>query len=103
CSEPPRSRFPLGRISPSRSDGVAGWASVGGQVDGAAIRAFWTRWSEPSVFLNGRLARTFYLGPRPALPRHDQLAAALRGWPEECVVQPVVIGEKRGAFRVVAA
>src|SRR5436309_9667685 len=96
-------RFPVAAIFSSRSDGVAGWASVGGQVDGAAIRAFSTSWSESSVFLNVRLARTFYLGPLPALPRHDQLAAALGGWPEECVVQPVVIGEKPVAFLFVTA
>jgi GAF domain-containing protein len=48
--------------------------------------------------MNARLSRVFYLGPLPVLPRHDQLAAALGGWPGECVVQPVFIGERPIAF-----
>lgn len=92
------SRFPRAAIFSSRSEGVAGWAAAGEGVDSAALRRFSATWTDPSVFLNARLSRTFYLGPLPQLPRHDQIASALGGWPQECVVEPVFIGEKPVAF-----
>jgi GAF domain-containing protein len=70
-------------------------------VDASAISGFSVTWTEPSVFMNARLSRVFYLGPLPLLPRHDQLAAALGGWPGECAVQPVFIGERPIAFLLV--
>ena len=91
-------RFPQAAILSSRSEGVAGWAAIGKGADTAAIRRFSTTWTDPSVFLNARLSRTFYLGPLPRLPRHEQIAAALGGWPGECVVEPVFIGERPVAF-----
>jgi hypothetical protein len=94
-------RFERAAIFASRAEGVAGWASVGPGVDGSAIAGFSATWTEPSVFMNARLSRVFYLGPLPLLPRHDQLAAALGGWPGECAVQPVFIGEKPIAFLLV--
>ncbi len=96
-------RFSRAAIFSSRSEGVSGWTAAGDRVDPAAIRAFTTSWTEPSVFLNSRLSRTFYLGSLPDLPRHEQLAAALGGWPGECLVQPVLIGEKPVAFLLAAA
>jgi Type II secretion system (T2SS), protein E, N-terminal domain/GAF domain len=94
-------RFVCAAIFSSRSDGVAGWASAGPGVDASAITGFSATWTEPSVFMNARLSRVFYLGPLPVLPRHDQLAAALGGWPGECAVQPVFIGERPIAFLLV--
>ncbi|HKA35485.1 MAG TPA: hypothetical protein VKH43_01605 [Thermoanaerobaculia bacterium] len=91
-------RFQRAAIFASRSEGVSGWAAVGEGVDPAALRRFSATWMDPSVFLNARLSRTFYLGPLPDLPRHDQIAASLGGWPQECVVEPVFIGEKPVAF-----
>jgi Type II secretion system (T2SS), protein E, N-terminal domain len=96
-------RFSSAAIFSSRSDAVAGWSAAGEKVNGAAVRAFTTPWSEPSVFLRARLSRTSYLGPLPPLPHHEQLAAALGGWPGECVVQPVFIGDKSVAFLLGAA
>jgi hypothetical protein len=95
-------QFERSAIFSSRSDGVTGWAASGEGFDAAAIRAFSATWSEPSVFMTARLSRALYLGPLPLLPRHDQLAAALGGWPGECVVQPVFIGEKPVAFLLVS-
>jgi hypothetical protein len=94
-------RFERAAIFSSRSEGVAGWASAGPGVDASAISGFSVKWTEPSVFMNARLSRVFYLGPLPLLPRHDQLAAALGGWPGECAVQPVFIGERPIAFLLV--
>jgi hypothetical protein len=96
-------RFTHAAIFSSRSDGVAGWVAAGDHVDPTGVRRFSASWTEPSVFLNARLSRTFYLGPLPSLPRHDRLAAALGGWPGECVVQPVFIGERPVAFLLVTA
>jgi len=96
-------RFTRAAIFSSRSDGVTGWVAAGDRVDPSGVRSFSASWREPSVFLNARLSRTFYLGPLPSLPRHDRLAAALGGWPGECVVQPVFIGERPVAFLLVTA
>jgi Type II secretion system (T2SS), protein E, N-terminal domain len=96
-------RFPGAAIFSSRSEGVAGWTAAGDRVRPEAIRAFSTSWVEPSVFLNARLSRTFYLGPLSDLPRHEQLAEALGGWPGECLVQPVLIQEKPVAFLLAVA
>jgi hypothetical protein len=96
-------RFTQAAIFSSRSDGVAGWVAAGDRVDPSGVRSFSASWTEPSVFLNARLSRTFYLGPLPSLPRHDLLAAALGGWPGECVVEPVFIGERPVAFLLVTA
>jgi len=48
--------------------------------------------------MNIRMSRSFYLGPLPPLPRHDELAEALGGWPSECLVQPVLMRDKTVAF-----
>jgi GAF domain-containing protein len=96
-------RFTHAAIFSSRSDGVSGWVAAGDSVDPSGVRNFSASWTEPSVFLNARLSRTFYLGPLPSFPRHDRLAAALGGWPGECVVQPVFIGERPVAFLLVTA
>jgi hypothetical protein len=96
-------RFTRAAIFSSRSEGVAGWVAAGDRVDPSGVRSFSASWTEPSVFLNARLSRTFYLGPLPSFPHHDRLAAALGGWPGECVVQPVFIGERPVAFLLVTA
>lgn len=90
-------RFDKAALFAVRPDGVAGWAA-GGKVDARAVRAIELPWTDPSVFLNVRLSRSFYLGPLLRLPRHEALAEAAGGWPEECVVVPVLIRDKPVAF-----
>jgi hypothetical protein len=96
-------RFPRAALFSARSEGISGWVASGEGVDGDAIRGFSTSWTDPSVFLTARMSRSFYLGPLPPLPRHDRIAEALGGWPPECVVEPVFIGEKPVAFLLGAA
>ncbi|HTR01839.1 MAG TPA: hypothetical protein VMN82_01490 [Thermoanaerobaculia bacterium] len=93
-----RRRFARSAVFASRPEGVAGWSGAGERVDIRAIRDLEIPWSEPSVFLNVKMGQAFYLGPLPPLPRHDALAAALGGWPGECVVQPVRMRDKTVAF-----
>jgi hypothetical protein len=91
-------RFPRSALFAARPDAVAGWASAG-EVDFDTIRKITIPWTDPSVFLNVRLSRSFYLGPLLQLPRHREISAALGGWwPEECVVQPVLMKQKPVAF-----
>lgn len=96
-------RFPAAALFAARPDGVAGWASSG-KVDFDIIRRIVIPWSDPSVFLNVRLSRSFYLGPLLELPHHRELADAFGGtWPEEIAVQPILIKERPLAFLVVQA
>lgn len=96
-------RFPRAAIFSCRSSGVSGWAVAGEGTDPDAFRDFWISWDEPSVFLNSRLSRDFFKGPLPSLPRHDLLATILGGRPGECVLYPVLIGEKPVAFLYAAS
>jgi GAF domain-containing protein len=91
-------RFRRSALLAVRPDGVVGWAGQGERVRAEALRALDIPWSEPSLFLNVRMSRSFYLGPLPPLPRHKELAEALGGWPVECLVQPVLMREKTVAF-----
>jgi hypothetical protein len=93
-----RRRFARSAVFAARSDAVLGWSGAGERVDIRALRALEIPWTEPSVFLNVRMGQAFYLGPLPPLPRHDALAAAMGGWPAECVVQPVRMRDKTVAF-----
>jgi hypothetical protein len=93
-----RRRFARSAVFAARSDAVIGWSGAGERVDIRGLRALEIPWTEPSVFLNVRMGQAFYLGPLPPLPRHDALAAALGGWPTECVVQPVRMRDKTVAF-----
>jgi hypothetical protein len=93
-----RRRFARSAVFAGRSDGVVGWSGAGERVDIRALRDVHVPWTEPSVFLNLRTGQAFYLGALPPLPRHEPLAAALGGWPSECVVQPIRIREKTVAF-----
>jgi GAF domain-containing protein len=93
-----RRRFARSAVFAVRPDGIAGWSGAGERVDAQALRSLEIPWNEPSIFLNVRMSRAFYLGPLPPLPRHDALAAALGGWPAECLVQPVLMREKTVAF-----
>lgn len=93
-----RRRFARSAVFAARSEGVTGWSGAGERVDQRAVRAIQIPWNEPSIFLNVRMGQAFYLGPLPPLPRHDALAAALGGWPSECVVQPVRMRDKTVAF-----
>lgn len=93
-----RRRFARSAVFAVRPDGITGWSGAGERVDANALRALEIPWSEPSIFLNVRMSRAFYLGPLPPLPRHDAMAAALGGWPGECVVQPVLMRDKTVAF-----
>lgn len=91
-------RFRRSAILAVRPEGVVGWAGAGERIGTEALRALDIPWSEPSLFLNVRMSRAFYLGPLPPLPRHKELADALGGWPVECLVQPVLMREKTVAF-----
>jgi hypothetical protein len=93
-----RRRFARSAVFAVRPDGITGWSGAGERVDVQALRSLEIPWNEPSIFLNVRMSRAFYLGPLPPLPRHDALAAALGGWPAECLVQPVLMREKTVAF-----
>ena len=81
-----------------RHDGVVGWAGSGEGVSLEALRSLEIPWTAPSIFLNVKMSRSFYLGPLPPLPRHKELVEALGGWPPECIVQPVVIRDRVVAF-----
>lgn len=81
-----------------RPEGVAGLAGSGPGVSLEALSALEIPWTAPSIFLNVKMSRSFYLGPLPPLPRHQELADALGGWPPECIVQPVVIRDRVVAF-----
>lgn len=91
-------RFRTSAVLAVRPEGVVGLAGQGDRVRPDALRSLDIPWSEPSIFLNVRMSRVFYLGPLPPLPRHKDLAAALGGWPAECLVQPVLMREKTVAF-----
>ena len=91
-------RFPRCAIFGAKPDGIAGWEASGDGTDRAAIREIEIPWTEPSVFLNVRLSRAFYLGPLPPLSSHIPLATAMGGSPKECLIQPVAIREKPVAF-----
>lgn len=91
-------RFPRVAFFTSRPERVSGLLAAGRGVDSARIAAVKIPWNEPSLFLNVRLSRAFYLGPLPPLPRHRAIAGAMGRWAEECVLQPVVIREKPAAF-----
>jgi hypothetical protein len=91
-------RFRTSAIFAAKRENVVGWAVAGEGVNPSALRSLDIPWTEPSLFLNVRMSRSFYLGPLPPLPRHRELAAALGGWPAECLLQPVVIRDKVVAF-----
>ncbi len=91
-------RFRKSAVFAVRPEGVAGLSGAGERVDAQALRTLEIPWSEPSIFLNVRMSRSFYLGPLPPLPRHKDLTAAVGGWPAECVVQPVLMKDKVVAF-----
>jgi hypothetical protein len=91
-------RFRKSAVFAVRPEGVAGLSGAGERVDAQALRKLEIPWSEPSIFLNVRMSRSFYLGPLPPLPRHKDLTAAFGGWPAECVVQPVLMKDKVVAF-----
>jgi len=91
-------RFRKSAIFAVRPENVVGWAGAGERVDSSRLRSLDFSWSEPSLFLNLRMSRSFYLGPLPPLPSHRELVSALGGWPVECLVQPVLIRDKPVAF-----
>ena len=91
-------RFPRAAVFGSKPDKIVGLGGAGVKVDAARVVKIAIPWSDPSVFLNVRLSRAFYLGPLPPLPRHRTIAAVMGKPAEECVVQPVWIKEKPVAF-----
>ena len=91
-------RFRRSAIFVVRPDGVGGWSGAGEGVDVEALRRLDLPWTEPSIFLNVRMSRSFYLGALPPLARHEALATAIGGWPAECLVQPVLMRDKTVAF-----
>ena len=91
-------RFPRVAVFGSKPDRILGLAGAGKGIESARVAAIEIPWSEPSVFLNVRLSRAFYLGALPPLPRHRPIAEVMGRWAEECVVQPVWIKDKPVAF-----
>lgn len=91
-------RFPRSAIFVVKPEGVWGWGAAGEGVDVAALRKVEIPWTEPSVFLNMRLSRSFYVGPLPPLPKHEPIVRAFGERASECVVQPVMMREKPVAF-----
>lgn len=91
-------RFPRVAVFGSKPDRIAGLTGGGTGIDPSRIAAIEVPWGDPSVFLNVRLSRAFYLGALPPLPRHRPIADAMGRWSEECAVQPVWIKEKPVAF-----
>jgi hypothetical protein len=91
-------RFPRVAVFGSKPDRISGLAGAGKGVDTVRVGAIEIPWGEPSVFLNVRLSRAFYLGALPPLPRHRPIAEAMGRAAEECVVQPIWIKDKPVAF-----
>jgi hypothetical protein len=91
-------RFPRVAVFGSKPDRISGLSGAGKGIDPAKVAAIEIPWAEPSVFLNVRLSRAFYLGALPPLPRHRPIADVMGKWSEECVVQPVWIKDKPVAF-----
>jgi hypothetical protein len=91
-------RFPRVAVFGSKPDRITGLAGAGKGIDSTRVAAIEIPWGDPSVFLNVRLSRAFYLGALPPLPRHRPISEAMGGWSEECVVQPVWIKDKAVAF-----
>ncbi len=91
-------RFPRVAVFGSKPDKIVGLAGAGAKVDAAKIVKIAIPWADPSVFLNVRLSRAFYLGALPPLPRHRQIAAVMGKPADECVVQPVWMKDKPVAF-----
>jgi hypothetical protein len=91
-------RFPRVALFGSKPDKIVGLAGAGVKVDAAKVVKIAIPWADPSVFLNVRLSRAFYLGPLPPLPRHRTIAAVMGKPADECVVQPVWIKDKPVAF-----
>jgi Type II secretion system (T2SS), protein E, N-terminal domain len=91
-------RFVRAAVFVSRPDFVTAWGGLGEGVSAEELRDISIPWKDPSIFLNIRLSRSFYLGPLPPLPRHESIAIAMGGWPEECLIQPVYLKDKPVAF-----
>jgi GAF domain-containing protein len=91
-------RFVRSAIFVVRPGGISGWGAAGEGVRVSTLRAIEVPWTQPSLFLNVRLSRAFYLGPLPPLPRHSPIAEAFGGWATECALQPVSLRERPVAF-----
>jgi len=92
-------RFLRAALFAAKPESVTGWEAAGSGVLDGSIRRVDIPWTEPSVFLNVRLSRSFYLGPLPPLPRHAEVSRAMGGaMARECLVQPVMMKEKPAAF-----
>ncbi len=91
-------RFVRAAVFVSRPDSVTAWGGLGEGVSAEELRDISIPWKDPSIFLNIRLSRSFYLGPLPPLPRHESIAIAMGGWPEECLIQPVYLKDRPVVF-----
>ncbi|HEY7369070.1 MAG TPA: hypothetical protein VIA29_04225 [Thermoanaerobaculia bacterium] len=91
-------RFVRSAIFVVRPGGISGWGAAGEGVRVSTLRAIEVPWTQPSLFLNVRLSRSFYLGPLPPLPRHSPIAEAFGGWATECALQPVALRDRPVAF-----
>jgi MshEN domain len=91
-------RFPRVALFIARSKDVIGWSARGEGVTPARVRSISIPFWDPSIFLNVKLSRTFYLGPLPPLPKHQIIAQTLGSRPPECAVFPVVIRDRVIAY-----
>jgi len=82
-----------------RKDQVVGWRGEGDGVDIDLVRAISLPTNDPSVFATLMQGVSFWLGPLPALPRHQDLLFGLSGVrPSECIVLPVVVKSRMVCF-----
>jgi MshEN domain len=82
----------------ARSKDVIGWSARGEGVSPGRVRSISIPFWDPSLFLNVKLSRTFYLGPLPPLPKHQIIAQSLGSRPPECAIFPVVIRDRVVAY-----
>ena len=82
----------------ARKDDVIGWNAHGEGISRSSFKSVRIPYSQPSVFLNGKISGGYYQGPLPALPAHERLIEALGRRPLECALLPVAIKKRVVAF-----
>src|SRR5258706_15354562 len=94
-------RYPLVALFKPREDDVIGWQIRGAGVSAHDFKSIKIPFSQPSLFLNGKLSLATYQGAMPALPAHEPLLAALGHAPAWCALLPVVLKKRVVAFLLV--
>jgi hypothetical protein len=82
----------------ARKDDVIGWNAHGEGISRSSFKSVRIPYSQPSIFLNGKISGGYYQGPLPALPAHQSLIEALGHRPQECALLPVAIKKRVVAF-----